>query len=90
MAFGFNETMLPYAVVNGMTNDITGQIGLTFFIILMLFLVVALALRIPLEFATIIVVPLALVFMAFSGEFILFGTVILVYIGMVMARNFIF
>lgn len=90
MAFGFNETMLPYAVINGMTNDITGQIGLTFFIILMLFLVVALALRIPLEFATIIIVPLALVFMAFSGEFILFGTVILVYIGMVMARNFIF
>jgi hypothetical protein len=90
MAIGFNDTMLPYAVINGMTNDITGSYAITFFIVVMLFLVIALALRIPLEFATIIILPLALVFMAFTGDFTTFGTIILCYLGFVMAKNFIF
>jgi hypothetical protein len=90
MAFGFNETMLPYAVLSGFTTDISGSWAMTFFLVLLFFVIVALALRIPLEFTAIVILPLALVFMAFSGDAVTFGTIILCYLGFVLAKNFFF
>lgn len=90
MAYGFNDSMLFHAALSGFTTDVTGSWFLTFTVVMMFFLVVGLALRIPLQFVSVIILPLALVFMAFSGDFVTFGTIILCYLGFVIAKNFIF
>jgi len=90
MAMGFNDTMLPYAVLEGLTTNFTGSWEVTFAIVTVFFIVILLALRVPLEFSAIIVVPMALVFMAFSGNYVSFGTILIAYLGLILSKNFLF
>jgi hypothetical protein len=91
MAFGFNDSMVPYAVLEGLTNNFTGSWELTFALVVILLIIMLLALRVPIEFSVIIVVPLTIVFMAFSpGHFVSFGTFLIAYLGFILAKNFIF
>lgn len=90
MAIAFmNETGFIAIVITDMTNNLTGSLFLTLMLIMIFFILVALLFRLPIEFAIILILPLFLVFMAATSEFLAVGGVVLIYMGIIIAKNFI-
>ena len=71
-------------------NSITGSWYITLLIIFVLIIAFALVLRIPLEFTAILVLPLTITFAVASGNFVSVLIVILMYLGVILGRNFFF
>jgi hypothetical protein len=84
----FNSTDHFGTVLYYMTTDITGSLFLTLLIILLVIVAVALALRIPVEFTAVLIVPVMLVLMAYTSEFLAIGGLLLIYLGILTAKNF--
>lgn len=89
MATFINETGLAAQVINGM-NGITGSIFLTLLTIALLLMLIAFLFRIPLEFTVLLILPLFLTYSAFYGDFIAVTGALLVYAGILLAKNFFF
>lgn len=71
------------------TNYTTGSMGLTLFIVFMIILAIALLFGIALEFAAIIILPLLFGFvMAAPQYFLPVLGVVVVYLSMIIAKNF--
>ena len=85
-----NQSGTLYAIMSGFTTDISGSWFLTCLLVVIAILLIALALHIPLEFTAVLVMPLLLVFMAFSGDFASIGGIFLIYLGILLAKNFLF
>lgn len=83
-----NATSTLYAVVQGMTTDITGNIVLTFLFFLLLTISFSVALRIPMEWGIIFTIPLAIALMAFNGAFLAVGGALLLLIALIIAKNY--
>ena len=79
-----------YAILNGFTNDISGSWFLTFLLVILVLMLIALALRIPLEFTAVIVMPLLLAMLSFSSDFTGVAGVFVIYLGILLAKNFFF
>ena len=78
-------TMIQYA-----TADITGSLFLTLLGVVMLLLLLCFLFRLPIEFSAILVLPLLLGLMAYMQEFVAIGGVFLIYLGIVLGKNFFF
>lgn len=89
MALFLNETGFIAATLTNVSNNITGSLFLTLLLIMILFLLIAMIFRLPIEFAIVILAPLFLVFMAATSSFLAVGGVMLIYLGIIFAKNFI-
>jgi len=89
MVLFLNTTETLGIILGSATNYTTGSMFLTLLIIMVMILAVALMFGIQLEFTAIIVLPLLLAYMAFYGEFISIGAVILIYLAFIFTQKFI-
>ena len=84
-ATGTIGTMLQYT-----TSDVTGSLFLTLLGVVMLLLLFCFLFRIPVEFSAVLVLPLLLGLMAYMTEFVAIGGVFLIYLGVIVGKNFFF
>lgn len=84
-ASGTIGSILTYA-----TSDVTGSLFLTLLGIVIGILFICVLFRIPMEFSAILVLPLLLGLMAYMQEFVPIGGVFLIYLGIIMGKNFFF
>lgn len=82
----YNETGLMGLVIQGITQDITGSLFFTLLMIVTFAVVVMLMFRIPVEFQALIIAPLLFTLMAYTGEFLAIGGVMLIFMAVVFAR----
>lgn len=86
MAVLYNNTGMWGDVIGGLTN-ITGSLFLTLLVMLILLFVFCMMFRIPVEATAILVVPVCIVMMAFSGALIPVGGLLLIYLAILFAKN---
>lgn len=84
----FNSSDTFGQVLLYMTTDITGSLFISLLLIMVIMIAFALALRIPVEFTAILLIPLFLTLMAFSSDFLAIGGILLIYLGILTAKNF--
>jgi len=87
-----NETGFIGQIVADTTANVTGSLFLTLLSIVVILILIAVMLRIPIEFTAIFIMPLLIVLMSspYGGSFTAIGGVFLIYIGLLMAKNFFF
>jgi hypothetical protein len=90
MAELINQSGIIYSILSGFTSDVSGSWFLTLFIIMIFFIVLSFALRIPIEYTAIIVLPLLLLLAAYVGDFKSFLGVVAILLGVILAKNFFF
>lgn len=83
-----NHTGTIGIIYDAVNNNITGSEFITLLGLVMLFIIFFTMFRIPLELTAIFVLPMLLIFMAYSGNFFAIGGVFLIYLGMLVARNY--
>lgn len=83
-----NSTETIGILIGTATTYTTGSLFLTLFLVMLGLLAVAFMLQIPLEWSGIIILPLLLSYMAYYGEFISIGLVILIYLAIIFTRKF--
>lgn len=71
-------------------NEITGSLFITLFFIVLVLIVMALILRIPIEFTAILVLPFLISVSAYESSFMSVTGVFLIYIALLLANNFWF
>ena len=90
VTFFFNETSTAGAIISGLTTDVTGSLFLTMLLVYFVVIGFTMAFKMELEVSAILLVPLTLLLMGFSGEFLALGVLLLLYLGGIMAKNFWF
>ena len=85
-----NESGLGGQVLIGLTQNITGSIFLSLLMIVFIILVLFLLVRIPLEFSAIFILPMLIVFIRIDGQFLGVLGVFLLYLGVLLGKNFFF
>ena len=71
------------------TTYTTGSMFLSMLILVIILLAIAVLFQIPIEFTAILILPLLLSYMAFYKEFVVVGSVVMIYLAMVFARKFL-
>jgi hypothetical protein len=84
----FNETGQIGMIIVTATTNITGSLFLTLLMMIIILLSISMLFRIPIEFTSIFILPLLLIFMAYSSEFLAIGGIFLIYMGIIFAKNF--
>lgn len=82
-----NSTSVTAGIVDGLT-DITGDWFSAMLLVVILLVVLALALQLPLEVTAIFVLPFLLSCYAFVPSFTAVTGVVLIYVGIILAKNF--
>lgn len=77
-------------VLGNATTTTTGSLFLTFLIIMVIILAMALMFGIKLEFTAILILPLLLGLASYYGDFIALLLAVLAYLSMIITKNFIF
>lgn len=85
-----NETGTIGVIVQYATDTVTGSLFLTLLGIVIGLLVLCMLFRMPIEFSAIFVLPILLVGMAYFQEFVAIGGVTLIYLGIILGKNFFF
>lgn len=85
-----NNTESIGIILNAGTSNLTGSFVATLFLILIFLLAVALMFGIPLEFLAIIIIPFCLGVASFYQIFWIPLIIIIVYLGTIIAKNWIF
>ena len=83
-----NDTGTIGIIYNAATTNITGSEFLTLLGLIVLIIIFFTMFRIPMEMTAIFVLPLMLIFMAYSNNFFAIGGVFLIYLGFLVARNY--
>lgn len=83
-----NETGIIGVALYSFTNDVTGSFFLTLLTILIFLIALCLLFRIPIEFTSLIVLPMLLVFMSIDGQFLAVVGCALIYMGVLFGRYF--
>lgn len=83
-----NSTNVVAGILNGAT-DLTGDFFSAMLLIVMILLLFAVALGLPLEVSALFVLPFLLGCYAFVPNFTAVTGVILIYLGIITAKNFI-
>ena len=73
-------------IINGLTN-ITGSLFLTLLYILIFFVVIALAMQIPLEWISVIYLPMCISLVAYTSDFLAIFGCLLIYLAFVVAQH---
>jgi hypothetical protein len=77
-------------IIDAWTYNVTGDLFLTLLSLTIGLLALCLMFKIPIEFTAIILLPLFIVCMAYSSQFLAIGGLTLIYIGVLVAKWFIF
>lgn len=77
-------------IYEGITYNITGSEFLTLFFIILLVMLFFMMFRIPIELSAVLILPLLIVVMAYSGEFFAITGLILIYLALLLAKNWFF
>lgn len=77
-------------IVGSATTSTTGSLFMTLFVILILIMAVAFMFGIRMEYTAILVFPLLLGYLAYYGNFYAIGGVILIYLAIILTKNFLF
>lgn len=86
----FNQSGLLGTMLIGLTNQLTGDLYLTLFTLMMIIFLFFLALKIPLEITAVLILPLIMVFMLDSGgDWQGFAGILVLYLGLMFARFFL-
>lgn len=90
MVLFINTTETLGIILGNATQYTTGSMFLTLLILVLILMAFAIMFGIQLEFTSIIILPLLLSYMAFYQEFIAIGTIILIYLALIVTKRFIF
>ena len=85
-----NATQSIGQILAAGTAGITGSVVATLFAILLFLLVLGLMFGIPFEFMSVLILPFCISVAAFYGNFVLPVIVILLYVSMLIAKNWLF
>ena len=88
--FFMNNTETIGVIINTGSSTLTGSIMASIFLLLIFLIVVSLMFGIPLEFLAIIVLPFCLSVGAYYSDFMIPIIVIIVYLSMLIAKNWLF
>lgn len=77
-------------ILSAGTIGVTGDILGTLYVLLMFVIVIALMFGIPMEFLSLLILPLCISIAAFYGNFFIPVVIILIYISMLVAKNWLF
>lgn len=69
-------------------TDLTGSLFLTVLLIFLILIAISLMFKLPLEILIPIVLPLFIVCMAFSTEFLAIGGLLLIYLAVIFSKRF--
>lgn len=84
-----NESGIIGIVVVSLTDNVTGSLFLTLLLIVMLLMSICILFRMPIEWSSLIVMPLLIVIGSFQGSFISVLGVFLIYAGILLAKYWI-
>lgn len=91
MVLCMNTTGLIYTFLAAMTTDVTGSFYLSTLVLALFLIAIAGLLSIPIEFAAVILLPMHLGFLACLGtDWLGITGVILIYLGILLGKNFFF
>lgn len=85
-----NITETIGVIVAAGTKNLTGDIGATLFLIFLFLIVVALMFQIPLEFLSVIILPMCISIAAYYSNFMIPLIVIIIYVASLIAKNWLF
>lgn len=85
-----NQTGIIGTILDAGTQNATGSMVATLLFILFFLVVIAFMFGIPLEFISIIILPLCLSMGAYYSDFFRPLIVILIYVSMILAKNWLF
>jgi len=88
--FFINTTETIGIIIGTATETTTGSLFITLLIVVLLLLAIAIMFGIPLEWTTIFILPLILGYMSHYSEFIGTGAVFLIYLSIILTKNFLF
>lgn len=90
MVIFLNETETIGIIISNASTTMTGSIIITMMVILLVLVALCVMFGIEIEYASIILLPLLLSWSVFKSEFIPPLFVLIVYIALVMTKNFLF
>ena len=85
-----NTTDIIGTIIGAGTENATGNLVVTLLFILLFLIVIALMFSIPLEFISVIILPLCLASASYYSDFFKPLIVILIYVSMIIAKNWLF
>jgi hypothetical protein len=85
-----NETGIIGTILISATNNITGSLFLTLLLLVIIIMVIAALFRLSLEWTAILIMPLLIVLMSYEGLFLPVGGVFLLYLAVLLGKNFFF
>lgn len=88
MVLFINQTGTLGIIFNYATTNITGSPFLTLLFLTLIIMAFFMAFRLPVEASSLFILPMLLVYMSFFSEFIAVGGVFLIYIALILAKNF--
>jgi len=83
-----NETGFFYGVLSSLTSNVTGSWFLTFLIITLIVFIIGLIFGLDLEFTSILVFPLLVVFASVTSEYLSVVVIGILYLAVLFAKNF--
>jgi len=87
--FFYNSSQIIGQVITQTSQNLTGSLFITLLFLIFVIMAIALIFGIALEYTFIIVLPLVLSCMAFYGDFFATGSVMLIYLAIILTKNFI-
>ena len=90
MVLFINTTETLGIILGNATQYTTGSMFLTLLILVLILMAFAIMFGIQLEFTSILILPLLITYMAFYQEFIAIGSIILIYLALIVTKRFIF
>lgn len=75
-------------IIEQFSTNISGDLNLTIFYGFMMLFLITLGVGLPSEISIFVILPLLIVLMAFSGQFVLVGLLVFFFIAAVLAKTF--
>lgn len=88
--FFINNTQVIGQVMASLTTETTGSIFLTYLSIMLFIMLIAMVLRIPMEFTAILILPMLVVMASYIGSFVPVLGLFLIYLAIIFIKNFFF
>lgn len=88
MVLFINQTGTIGTIFNSSVNNLTGSPFMTLILLFVLIIAFFMIFRLPFELTAIFILPLGLIYMSFFSEFVAVGLVLLLYVGLILAKNF--
>lgn len=85
-----NYTGTIGVIYSAFTQNVTGSEFLTLLGIIIMIMLFFMLFRIPIEATAILILPIVIIFMSFSSDILGIGLALLMYLGLLFAKNFIF